>query len=207
MVSDWALAILLITNNIGLLTGYGVRIAELSSSLVPTTALPKAHVPLHTAQPLLLLKSLSSTAVTVALMVKISYSVRIYLPFFFWFCINLYPRCTFSFLSCNTRVSRGSSPFICHSVGFLSQVSKRRDYWKDNRNLKIESTDQTKLDPAKQTKSLVLQTRLAAEPSSLSSTLEIIVPLKPSSIISAENIYWNGTINSVQRKQSLLSKQ
>lgn len=50
-------------------------------------------------------------------------------------------------VSCNTKVSRGSSLFICQGlVGFwcfVSKVSEWKDYREGNRNLKTEGTDQT----------------------------------------------------------------
>lgn len=78
---------------------------------------------------------------------KLEY-VCLYLLILHEFVFTFYP---LIYVSCNSKVSRGSSLFICQGlVGFclfvwcsVSEASKWKDYCEENRNLKIEGTDQT----------------------------------------------------------------
>lgn len=106
-------------------------------------------------------------------------------------------------MSCNIEGSRGSSPFVCQGLGTFSRISKQRDYWKDNRNLKIQTTGQTQLEPG---------------PANISDSgthqpaehRELTAPLKPLSIMSGRKYLLDQyNINSEQQEQllALLSKQ
>lgn len=85
----------------------------------------------------------------------------------------------------------------------LSRISKQKDYWKYNRNLKLQGTGQTQLEPGPANISDCGSHQPAEH-------RELTAPLKPLSITSGRKYLLDQyNINSEQQKQpsTLLSKQ